>query len=326
MRIQLRAEGAADGAHLPDQLLAAGHRARHQVAMAAHVFRERVHAQVHAMLGRLLEDRPQERVVANRDRAIAVARLERVQLVLHRLEVEQRVGRIGGRFDVEHLHRPLGRRVFQRGAHALGRQAVRNRMRAYAPLREDLADQGLGAAIQGHGLHQLIAGPQESHQDGADRRHAAGSHRRVFGTVQQRQAVFHDFQVRVVEAAVHQPGGFPLRQGFAARHQVKESRAVLGRAECERRRQEHRRLDRALGQKGVVAVGHHLRFRMQGTAENVFLVIARISHGVPLSLVFQPTGQARHALKDDSAGRPGMHCSMGVVAGNNLSISFARSP
>lgn len=283
MRIELRAEGAADGAHLLDQVFRAGDRAGHQVAVAAHVFGQRIHAQVHAMLGRLLEDRAQQRVVAHRDRAIAVARGKRVQLGLHGLEVDQRIGGIGRRFHVEQLHRPLGGGRFQRIAHALRRQAVVDRVRADAPFREDLGDQGLGAAVQRHRLHQLVARAQERQEHRADGRHAAGGHRRVLRAIQQRQAILDDLQVGMVEAAVHQPGRLALRQRLAARHQVEELGAVLGRAEGEGGREEYRRLDRAFGQEGIEAVRHHLRLGVQRTAGDVFLVIAGVTHGVPLN-------------------------------------------
>ncbi|MNX83686.1 hypothetical protein D3C86_1154580 [compost metagenome] len=253
------------------------------------------------MVGRLLEDRPQQRVVADRHRAIAVARFKGVQLVLHAFEVDQRIGGVGRRFHIEDAHRPLGRRRLQRRAHGLGRQAVADGMRADAPFRKHLGDQRLGATVQGQRLHQLVAGAQERHQHGADGGHAAGRDRRRLGPIQQGQPVFDDFQVGMIEAAVDQPGRFPLRQGLAARHHVKEGRAVLGGPERERRRQEDGRLDRAFGQKGVIAIGHHLRFRMQRASKNILLVISRIRHGVPLTLGFQPTGQARIACCDDNA-------------------------
>ena len=303
MRVQLRAEGAADGAHLLDERLAASDRPRHQIAVAADVLGQRVHRQVHAVFRRLLKDGPQQRVVAYRDWPVTMPRFERIQLVLHCLEIEQRIGRIGGRLDIKKLDRPFLGSRFQRRAHAAGRQPVRDGVRPNAPLRKDLADQRLGAAIKRHGLHQLVARPQKSHQHRADRGHAAGRDRRVLRAVQQRQPVLHDLQVRMIEPAVHQPRRLALRQGLAARHQVKERRAVFGRAERKRGRQKHRRLDRPLGQIGIVAIGHHLGFGMQGTAEDVLLVVARVRHGVPLSGVPAKRAGASRIFQTITPGR-----------------------
>ena len=202
MRVELRAEGATQQAQLADEVLAPGHAARDEVAVAADVLGQRIHRQVDALADRVLEDRTQHRVVARRDRPVAMLALECVDRRHHGLQIDQSVGRVGRRFQVEQPDAPARRSRFERGRHLFRRQAIGEGMSADAPLGQDLADQRFGAAIQRRRVHDLVAGPQEGQQHGADRRHAARGHDRVFGAVEQRQAILDDLQVRVIEAAV----------------------------------------------------------------------------------------------------------------------------
>ena len=116
-------------------------------------------------------------------------------------------------------------------------------------------------------MHERIARAQVGQHHRADRRHARGGEQRALRAVVERQAVLDDLGVGMVEAAVDQPAGaHAFGRRLAPGDDVEELRALLGAAEGEGRGQEHRRLDRALGERGVVAEGHHLGVGVQGLA------------------------------------------------------------
>jgi hypothetical protein len=117
MRIELRADGAAQRLDRLHHRLGAQRRAGDQVGMAADIFGQRVDRDIGAMLDRALEDRPEQGVVADDDgrEALRVP----ISSAIFRgsaCDVDQRVGRIGRRLDHDDrdaalAHRRLGGRL-----------------------------------------------------------------------------------------------------------------------------------------------------------------------------------------------------------------------
>ena len=138
-------------------------------------------------------------------------------------------------------------------------------------------------------MHERIARPQVGQHHRADRRHARGGDQRAFRAIVERQAVLDDLGVGMVEAAVDEAAGaHAFGRRLAARDDIEELRPLLGAAEGEGRGQEHRRLDRALGERGVVAEGHHLGVGVQRLAVERGAPVGR-EHGAILLLSGEAT-------------------------------------
>src|SRR4249920_1726169 len=101
----------------------------------------------------MLEDRAEHRVVTGGDRPVAVLLLEAVDRGDDGLQIDQRICRVCRRLDVEQANAAAGSRRLERGLHLGGRQSTDEWMAADAPLRQDLAEQRLGAAIKWRRVH-----------------------------------------------------------------------------------------------------------------------------------------------------------------------------
>ena len=89
MRVELRADGRAQQAHGPHGLARAERRAGDQVRMAADVLRQRVDGDVGPVLQRLLVERPEQGVVADDHRAVALALADLVGDAPHQGDVDE---------------------------------------------------------------------------------------------------------------------------------------------------------------------------------------------------------------------------------------------
>src|ERR1700752_365460 len=92
---------------------------------------------------------------------------------------------------------------------------------------------------------------------GRDRRHARGEYETGFGLIPDSQSILKHFEIGIVDPAIDQPGLFIGALLPQAVGQLEELFSVLSRSKHESRGVEDRRLERALGQKWVVAIVHH---------------------------------------------------------------------
>ena len=81
--------------------------------------------------------------------------------------------------------------------------------RADAERRHGLVDERFGAAVQRLAHEQHVVGFEIGPQRGRDRRHAAREHARRFAAFPQTEPVFEHFEIRIVEARIHQARGLP---------------------------------------------------------------------------------------------------------------------
>lgn len=154
-----------------------------------------------AVLERMLPERPQERVVHHDQHGTVRAAMIAGDAGA-RLQVHQPIRGVGRRLHVEDAE-PLPDAFFgdQRPHFVFGR-ARQKAHRFDAPLGQDVLEQIVGAAVERLAVQHHIAGPQEREQRDKDRRHATFEGGGLLGLVPERQAVFEDLQVRIVQAAV----------------------------------------------------------------------------------------------------------------------------
>ena len=122
----------------------------------------------------------------------------------HMRDVDERVGWVARRLDVDH-GQPAWR--------ACGGQTVLDGLAAVAgaeldlcdpELGQDVPDEMIGAAVERVAVEEHVAWSKERQECRGDGCHAAGEDRAGLGLVPERQAVFEDLEVRVVDAAVDQ--------------------------------------------------------------------------------------------------------------------------
>ena len=156
-----------------------------------------------------------------------------------------------------------------------------------AEVRQGLLDQRFGSAVERLAHQEHVVRPQVGPERGRDGGHAAREHEARLAALPEREPILQHLEVRVVEAGVHQPGRLTRRRLTPPGRVVEEVLAVLCALEDERGGQEHRRLERALGQTRIVAVAHHLGFRSQHAIADAALVISLVAHGdaLPESMV-----------------------------------------
>src|SRR6516162_11957392 len=90
-------------------------------------------------------------------------------------------------------------------------------------------------------------------ESGRDRRHARSEDETGFSLIPDGQSILKHFEVGIVDPAIDQSGLFIRALLPQAVGQLKELLPVLSGSKHERRGLEDRRLERALGQKRVVA-------------------------------------------------------------------------
>src|SRR6516162_9720136 len=92
---------------------------------------------------------------------------------------------------------------------------------------------------------------------GRDRRHARGENETGFGLIPDGQSILEHLEVGIVDPAIDQSGLFIGALLPQAVRQLEKLLPVLSRSKHESRGMEDRRLERALGQKWVMAIAHH---------------------------------------------------------------------
>ena len=278
MRIELRADGAAQRLHLLHHRLAAKRRAGDQVGMAADIFGQRIERDIGAMLDRALEDRAEQRVVTGDDRHMALLFTDHVGDTADHGDIDEAVGRVRRRFNEDDRDAPLAHRLLGRRPHRVLADAIGETDGVDAEIEEGLRQQRFGAAIERLRMQDGIARPHEGEQRRGDRRHAGRKQGAAFRPLIDRQPILDDLAVGVIEARIDEAGALAFRRLLAAGDVVEEVAPVLGGVEHEGRRQEDRRLDRAFGQLGIVTVVQHLRFGMQGMVADMGSRGMRRSH------------------------------------------------
>ena len=114
-----------------------------------------------------------------------------------------------------------------------------------------------GAAIDGFGEHECVAGAQEGHQRGGDRGHAGGEGERLFRRIPDGEPIFQHFEIGIVDARVDEMHLFAAVLLAQAVGEFERGLALFCTGEDEGGCLEQRRLQRALGQMRRVAIPHH---------------------------------------------------------------------
>ncbi len=282
MRIELGSDRAAQQLDRAHMLLAAKRGAGDEVAMAADIFGQRVDDDVGAVLERLLEDRPEQRVVADDGRAMSLARANVVGDAAHEIHVDEGIQRVRRRLDQHDGDAALGERRLRGFTDRRLVDAVREADGGDAERLQRPRDQRFGAAIERLAVQDGIARPAIREERRGDRRHAAREDRRDLGALIDRQPVLDDLAVGMVEARIDEAGIDAVFRLAAAGGEVEEVAPLLGRTEDEGRGQEDRRLYRPFGERRVVAVTQHHRLGVEDMVADAVPPIARRFHGSAL--------------------------------------------
>jgi hypothetical protein len=148
MRVEPGADRGAQEADGLDRLPRPERRAGDQVGVAADVLGERVDGDVGAVPERLLVERPEEGVVADHHRAMALPLADGVGDLPHEGDVDERVERVRRRLDLDHRDAALRHRLVRRLAHARLVHPVPEAHAADAEIGERPRDQRLGSAVE----------------------------------------------------------------------------------------------------------------------------------------------------------------------------------
>ena len=220
------------------------------------------------MLQRLLPKGAEERVIDDDRRAAAWLVRQAVGQRAAFCDVDQLVGGVCRRLDHDCGDASAGLEAGFRLCHArldLGfGQACREFEALDAELRQHFHEQRFGAAVDGRVEEHDVARACHAEQCGGDCRHAACEDECGFCAVPYRKAVFQDFEIGVVEAAIDEAGVFVLALFAQAGEHFEERLSVLGGAEHEGGCLEDRDLHGPFRQGRIVAEPHHQCFRMQG--------------------------------------------------------------
>ena len=237
--------------------------------MAADILGQRIGDDVRALIERALPQGSEEGVVDGNGRA----RQRRIARIAHRFDIDQRVGRVGRAFEVDHRHLPAARRRLRLG---LGKHRVelcagragREVDIGDPEAAQHLGDEALAGGVERTGMDDHVVRARIGHHQDADRGHAAAESQRVVGPVPHREAGFEDLLVRPVEARIDKA----LGPAFAQARDALKVALACGRAlEGEGAGEEDRRFQRTFRKHRVVAVAHHQGRRLQRTAADVAL-------------------------------------------------------
>ena len=216
-------------------------------------------------------------------------------------DIDQRIGRIGRRLDQDDRYPSLAARLLRGGPNGGLAHAVDEADGADAEICHGARQQGFRSAVERLGVQNDVAGADEGQDRRGDRRHARSEQHAGLRALVDREPVLDDLAVGMVEARVDEAGGAALGRLLASRDIVEEVATFLGRAEHEGRREEDRRLHRALRQSRIVAIAQHHGLGLQGMVADMGLGRARRGHGVsPVTgLVTQDTsGRGPRACSD----------------------------
>ena len=266
VRIGNAAHRVAQGANGVEPFLRAGNAARNQIRMAADIFGERIDHQIRAMLQRALPQRPEEGVV---DGNRAAVRIEmRIARFLDRLDIDQRIGRVAGAFEIDQRHFAALRLGLGLGFHHHRVQLLARRTGGEGDIgdaifRHHLGHEAFGRGVKRAGMHDHIARiTRREHQHG-DSGHAAGEAQGVLRPVPDGEAIFEDFLVRPVEARIDKPFRAARALAGNAFEMALARRRIL---ECESAGEEDRGLERTFGQSRIEPMAHHQRRGLERTS------------------------------------------------------------
>ena len=248
MGVKLGADGAAELLDRAHEGVAAEGGAGDEIGVAADVFGQRVQHHIDAVSQRFLEQRAEQGVVAHDDGAQAL--LASGDFLRHDAklgQIDQAVHGVRGRFHEDHAHPAPGERRGGGGADNGAVDAVGETLGLDMERGQRAGQQGFGAAVKRLAVQDHVARPDVGEQRGRDGGHAGGEDDAGLGALVDGQAVLDDLAVGVVEARIDEARDIASRRGAAAGGIVEEIAALLGVLEHKSRRQEHRRLDGALG-------------------------------------------------------------------------------
>ena len=204
------------------------------------------------MLQRLLPKGPEKGVV-DRDRRDIVVE-ERIPAGGDRLDIHQHVGRVGRAFEIDQGDATHRTRAIQHGVNLVARGFGREIQPLHAEAAEDLADQRLGRGIERGGVDDHVAGLHQREQHRRDRGHPAGEAQRIRRLFPDAEPILQYLLVGPVEARIDEPFRSPRPlAGDALEVALARGRTL----EHEGGGQEDRRLQRAFGEHGIVAMPHH---------------------------------------------------------------------
>ena len=210
-----------------------------QVRMTAHIFGQGRDHQVRAVCERALIKRTKHRVVDD-DRRSAIAHL--VGDLPRRRQIDETIGRVGWRFDIEDGHGADRLGLFGGRRESLD-PALRGKPdRGDAELRQDLLEQEIRSAVYRIGVQEDGSRPNIRPQGGRDGRHARGEDKARLRFIPDRQAIFQHLQIWIVDPAVDEAGFFVRSFLPQAIGQLEEFLAVPRRLEHEGRGMKHGRL------------------------------------------------------------------------------------
>ena len=179
-------------------------------------------------------------------------------------DVDEPVGRIGRRLDIDRADLAAGFRGLRRGLlrcfPEAGLAGFRHEAHAVDPvLGHQGMDQEFGAAIDRLRKHESVARPEKRHQRGRDRSHTGCKRQRLLRAIPDGESILQDFKIGVVDARVDEMRFLIARLFPQPIGEFERRLALLRCAEDERRRLEQRRLQRAFGKMRRIAVPHHQR-------------------------------------------------------------------
>ena len=196
------------------------------------------------------------------------------------LDIDERIGRIGRRFDQHDRYAALAAGLLRRRANGGLADAVDESDGADAETCHGARQQCFGSAVERLGMQDDVAGAGEGQDRRGDRRHAGGKQHARLRALVDREPVLDDLAVGVVEARVDEAGRAALGRLLAPRDIVEEVATFLCRAENERGGEEDRRLHRPFRQRRIVTIAQHQGLGPQRMVADMGLGRARRGHGV----------------------------------------------
>ena len=278
MRIELRADRAAQRLDRLHDIEPAECRSGDEIGMAADILGERIDGDIGTLVQRTLEYRAEQGVVADDHRAMLLLLVDFIRDARDERDVDQRIQRIGRRLDEDDRDTALFERVFGRAAHRRFTYPIREARSADAEIEEGSGQQRFGAAIERLRMQDGIAGAGESQKRRGDRRHAGGEERANFGLFEDGEPVLDDFAVRVVEARIDEAGACAFRRLAPTGNEIEEILALLGGLEDESRGEEDGWLDGTFRELRIEAVAQHKRFGMEAVIADMSFVWPRLGH------------------------------------------------
>ncbi|MDT4848023.1 hypothetical protein FQZ97_821020 [compost metagenome] len=201
MRIELRSNRPTQCLYLLDDGLRTKNSTGDQIGMATNIFGQRVERDIGTMFKRLLENRAEQGVIANDDRTGSF--LLRCYLIGNApdgCDIDQTVGRIGGRFNQDDRDSPLvcgfiGSLFNRSFMHTIGKGHSRN-----IEIMESLREQCFCATVKRLRMQDYVSRARKSKQGCRNCRHAGREQRATLGPFVNGKTILHDLAVGMIEA------------------------------------------------------------------------------------------------------------------------------